>query len=131
MIKNILSFRIVLLTALMVATFSLSSGQALVILHTNDTHSNIEPASSGRNAGLGGFQRRANYIEKMRSQFPDLLLLDAGDYNQGTPYFTLFKGAAEIELYNAMGYDAVCLGNHEFDNGQKQLADRLKKANYP
>ena len=121
----------ILLTILMLVLFFQSNAQDLVILHTNDTHSNIEPATSGRNAGMGGFQRRANYIAKMRSEFPNILLLDAGDYNQGTPYFTLFKGAAEIELYNAMGYDAVCLGNHEFDNGQKQLADRLKKANYP
>ncbi|NTV18120.1 MAG: bifunctional metallophosphatase/5'-nucleotidase, partial [Bacteroidales bacterium] len=121
----------IFLTTLMLVLFFQSNAQDLVILHTNDTHSNIEPATSGRNAGMGGFQRRANYIAKMRSEFPNILLLDAGDYNQGTPYFTLFKGAAEIELYNAMGYDAVCLGNHEFDNGQKQLADRLKKANYP
>jgi len=107
------------------------TAQDLVILHTNDTHSNIEPAASGRNAGLGGFQRRANYIQKVRNEHKNVLLLDAGDYNQGTPYFTLFKGYAEIELYNAMKYDAVCLGNHEFDNGQQQLAERLKTAKYP
>jgi len=118
--------------AFVITAFSATlSGQDLIILHTNDTHSNIEPAASGRNAGLGGFQRRANYIEKVRGEHKSVLLLDAGDYNQGTPYFTLFKGAAEIELYNAMKYDAVCLGNHEFDNGQQQLAERLKKAKYP
>jgi len=116
----------------LLAAFQTSlTAQDLVILHTNDTHSNIEPAASGRNAGLGGFQRRANYIQKVRSEHKNVLLLDAGDYNQGTPYFTLFKGYAEIELYNAMKYDAVCLGNHEFDNGQLQLAERLKKAKYP
>lgn len=129
--KKIFSLRIALLTLLMVAAFSQTYSQDLVILHTNDTHSNIEPATSGRNAGLGGFQRRANYIDKMRHEFRDILLLDAGDYNQGTPYFTLFKGAAEIELYNSMGYDATALGNHELDNGQKQLAERLKNAKYP
>lgn len=105
--------------------------QDLVILHTNDTHSNIETITSGRNAGYGGFQRVANYFDKVRRENSNVLILDAGDYNQGTPYFTLFKGATEVMLYNAMGYDAVCLGNHEFDNGQQQLADRLKKANYP
>jgi 5'-nucleotidase len=105
--------------------------QDLVILHTNDTHSNIETITSGRNAGYGGFQRVANYFDKVRHENNNVLVLDAGDYNQGTPYFTLFKGAMEVMLYNAMGYDAVCLGNHEFDNGQQQLADRLKKANYP
>jgi len=105
--------------------------QDLVILHTNDTHSNIEPVASGKNKGLGGFQRRANYIQSVRDSVKNILLLDAGDYNQGTPYFTLFKGEAEVMLYNAMGYDAVCLGNHEFDNGEKQLAERLAKAKYP
>ena len=105
--------------------------QDLVILHTNDTHSNIEPVASGKNKGLGGVQRRANYIQSLRDSVQNILLLDAGDYNQGTPYFTLFKGEAEVMLYNAMGYDAVCLGNHEFDNGEKQLAERLAKAKYP
>lgn len=105
--------------------------QDLVILHTNDTHSNIEPATSGKNAGTGGFQRIANYFNMVRHDYSNVLVLDAGDYNQGTPYFTLFKGEAEIMLYNAMGYDAVCLGNHEFDNGQQQLADRLKKSHFP
>jgi 5'-nucleotidase len=105
--------------------------QDLVILHTNDTHSNIEPVASGKNKGLGGVQRRANYIQSVRDSEQNILLLDAGDYNQGTPYFTLFKGEAEVMLYNAMGYDAVCLGNHEFDNGEKQLAERLAKAKYP
>ncbi len=105
--------------------------QDLVILHTNDTHSNIETITSGRNAGYGGFQRVANYFDKVRHENNNVLVLDAGDYNQGTPYFTLFKGTTEVMLYNAMGYDAVCLGNHEFDNGQQQLADRLKQAKYP
>lgn len=128
--RNTLHIRKIFLTilsgALSIALFS----QDLVILHTNDTHSNIEPLTSGRNAGMGGFQRRANYYERVRNENSNILVLDAGDYNQGTPYFTLFKGEAEIMLYNAMGYDAVCLGNHEFDNGQQQLADRLKKAKF-
>ncbi len=106
------------------------NGQDLIILHTNDVHSNIEPLSSGRNAGLGGFQRRANYIESIRKSHPNVLLLDAGDYNQGTPYYTLFGGKMEVMLYNAMGYDAVCLGNHEFDDGQHILAERLQQAEY-
>ncbi len=104
--------------------------QDLVILHTNDVHSNIEPLTSGRNAGYAGFQRRANYIKSIRENHPNVLLVDAGDYNQGTPYYTMFKGKMEIMLYNAMGYEAVSLGNHEFDDGQQVLADRLKEAEY-
>ena len=116
--------------ALMLSTSCRVEAQNLVILHTNDTHSNIEPLTSGRNAGLGGVQRRANYIASVRAENKNVLLLDAGDYNQGTPYFTLFGGEVEIELNNAMGYDAVSLGNHEFDNGVDHLANRLKKAKY-
>lgn len=117
--------------ALLLALSCGVGAQDLVILHTNDTHSNIEPATSGRNAGTGGVQRRANYISTIRAEHKNILILDAGDYNQGTPYYTLFGGVVEIELKNAMGYDAVCLGNHEFDNGVEHLANRLKKAKYP
>ena len=119
-----------LLLLLFVITGSIITGQDLVILHTNDVHSNIEPLTSGRNAGFAGFQRRANYIKAIRESHSNVLLLDAGDYNQGTPYYTLFKGKMEIMLYNAMGYDAVSLGNHEFDDGQKALAQRIKEAEY-
>lgn len=118
-------------TSLLLAVSCGLKAQDLVILHTNDTHSNIETLTSGRNAGFGGVQRRANYIASVRNESKNVLLLDAGDYNQGTPYFTLFEGEVEIELKNAMGYDAVCLGNHEFDNGVDHLANRLKRAKYP
>ncbi len=131
MMKKIFKVSQVVLILLFTLSYIAGFSQDLIILHTNDTHSNIEPLTSGRNAGNGGFQRRANYFQKVRYEAQNVLVLDAGDYNQGTPYFTLFKGETEIMLYNAMGYDAVCLGNHEFDNGQQQLADRLKKSKYP
>ncbi len=118
------------MAASMLLFASFLTGQDLVILHTNDVHSNIEPLGSGRNSGFGGFQRRANYIKSVREAHPNVLLLDAGDYNQGTPYYTLFKGKMEIMLYNAMGYDVTCLGNHEFDDGQNILANRLKEAEF-
>lgn len=121
-------FGVVLLSLMMGAS---SLAQDLVILHTNDVHSAIEPITSGYYSGLGGVQRRANYIQSIRENHPNVLLLDAGDYNQGTPYYTLFGGETEVMLYNALGYDATCLGNHEFDDGQAALAERLKKANYP
>lgn len=124
------TLRKVAAVALLISVTLISYAQDLVILHTNDVHSNIEPLSSGRNAGFGGFQRRANYIQSIRETHKNVLLLDAGDYNQGTPYYTLFGGKMEVMLYNAMGYDAVCLGNHEFDDGQEVLAKRLKDADY-
>ncbi len=128
--RNIIIYlKSILLIYMMGSGISLFS-QDLVILHTNDVHSNIEPLTSGRNAGFAGFQRRANYIKSIRENYPNVLLVDAGDYNQGTPYYTMFKGKMEIMLYNAMGYEAVCLGNHEFDDGQQLLAERLKEAEY-
>ena len=105
-------------------------GQDLVILYTNDVHSNIEPVESGAYAGLGGYQRIANYVDHVKATHKNVLLLDAGDYNQGTPYYTLFKGELEVKLLNAIGYDAAAIGNHEFDDGQQVFADRLKKAKY-
>jgi len=107
------------------------AAQELVILHTNDVHSQMDVLSSGEGAGLGGVERRAAYIEEMRKTYTNrVIVLDGGDYNQGTPYFNLFGGVLEVALMNAMGYDAAVLGNHEFDNGQEDLAQRLKKAKY-
>lgn len=107
------------------------NAQELVILHTNDTHSQIEPQTAGKGKGLGGYERREAYIKSVREQNKNVILLDAGDFSQGTPYFTIFRGDAEIELMNALGYDAACLGNHEFDNGQAELARRVRNANFP
>jgi 5'-nucleotidase len=107
-----------------------ASGQKLVILHTNDTHSQIETVRSGDFSGNGGVLRRAVYIENVKKENDNVLLLDAGDFNQGTPYYTVNHGDMEIDLMNAMGYEVVCLGNHEFDNGQEDLARRLSKARF-
>ena len=106
--------------------------QELVILHTNDTHSHIDPVKSGPEAGLGGVIERAAYIDSVRSAVGrrNLLLVDAGDFSQGTSYFTILKGDIEVELLNEMGYDAVTLGNHEFDNGPEDLVRRLKMAKF-
>lgn len=107
------------------------NAQDLVILHTNDTHSQIMPQTTGAGKGLGGYERREQYINKVRSENKNVILLDAGDFSQGTPYFTIFKGDVEIELMNSLGYDAACLGNHEFDNGHQELARRIDNAEFP
>ena len=120
----------ILLFALLLGVSGLYA-QDLVILHSNDTHSQIEPQTVGENKGLGGYERRENYIEKVRKEYPNVLLMDSGDYSQGTPYFTLFKGDVEIELMNALGYDVATIGNHEFDNGTAELARRVKMASFP
>ena len=99
----------------------------LTILHTNDTHSQVEPKDNGQ----GGYARRMGLIRQEREKDPNLLLVDAGDFSQGTPYFNLYRGRVEIDAMNYIGYDAATLGNHEFDNGLDSLAMVLKLAQFP
>ncbi|MCI1779071.1 MAG: metallophosphoesterase [Bacteroidales bacterium] len=108
-------------------------GQNLIILHTNDTHSQIIPVNSGKYKGLGGYERREEYIKQVRKEAGknNVLLLDAGDFSQGSPYFSIFKGDVETSLMNTLKYDAACLGNHEFDNGQTELARRARSTRFP
>src|ERR671919_79364 len=103
----------------------------ITILHTNDTHSQIDPLpDNDRNAGKGGVARRATLVKRIRKQNPNTLLVDAGDVLQGTPYFNFYKGEVEYKAMSAIGYDAGTLGNHEFDNGVEALAAALKFANF-
>lgn len=99
----------------------------LTILHTNDTHSQVEPKSNDQ----CGYARRMGLIHQERKADKNLLLVDAGDFCQGTPYFNIYKGRVEIDAMNKMGYDAATLGNHEFDNGLDTLATILKLADFP
>ena len=103
----------------------------LTILHTNDMHSHIHPFKSGRNKGLGGMAQRAALIKQIRKQEEHVLLLDAGDIFQGTPYFNFYGGELELKLMSEMKYDAVTLGNHDFDNGLEGLKEQLPHANFP
>ena len=108
--------------------------ERLTILHTNDTHSRLDPfpMDGSRNQGLGGVAARATQIKRIREEEEHVLLLDAGDIFQGTPYFNLYKGEPEIKAMSAMGYDATTIGNHDFDAGMENLATQLKlHANFP
>lgn len=104
----------------------------ITILHTNDTHSHIDPfeASHPRNPNMGGVARRAALVEKIRKENPNTLLLDAGDIFQGTPYFNYYGGELELKLMSMMKYDAATLGNHEFDNGLEGFLAPLPNANF-
>ena len=123
------------LTAILfISLFSvISFAQNLTILHMNDTHSHIDPERGGKNAGRGGVIEQAAYIDSVR--FADgkdnVLLLHAGDFSQGTSYFTELSGNIEVDILNAMGFDAACLGNHEFDNGIDELARRIRNLEVP
>jgi len=117
-------------------TVSVASAQQkeLFVMHTSDTHSRIEPLeqnSADRNRGMGGVARRSAYIKQMRTQHPNLLLLDCGDISQGTPYYNMFKGELEIKAMNLMGYDAMTIGNHEFDFGLDNMARIFQMADFP
>ena len=110
------------------------SAQKLTILHTNDTHSRLEPfpMDGGRNQGLGGVAARAKLISNIRNEEEQVLLLDAGDIFQGTPFFNIYKGEPEIKAMTSMGYDASTIGNHDFDAGMENLATQLTRhANFP
>lgn len=101
----------------------------LTILHTNDTHSRMDPfpMDGSRNEGQGGVAPRATLIEQLRNAADHVLLLDAGDIFQGTPYFNIYKGEPEIKAMTAMGYDACTIGNHDFDAGIENLALQMKQ----
>ena len=105
----------------------------LTIIHVNDTHSHLEPERVGEFVGQGGVLERAAYIDSVRTAdgFDNVLLLHAGDFCQGTAYFNEFGGTVEVQLLNAMKYDAVTLGNHEFDNGIEALGEILSKLEVP
>ncbi len=107
--------------------------QRLTILHTNDVHSRIDPfpMDGGRNQGLGGVAARAALIEQVRKEAEQVLLLDAGDIFQGTPYFNLYKGEPEMKAMAAMGYDAATMGNHDFDAGLENFATQLRHGRFP
>ena len=107
----------------------------LLILHTNDTHSTILPLnpnlSDAVKAGNGGYLRRINMLKDERKKDPELLLIDSGDFSQGSGYYTMFKGDVEVGLMNQMGYDAATIGNHEFDFGLDNMARLFKMAKFP
>ncbi|MGH9908228.1 MAG: bifunctional metallophosphatase/5'-nucleotidase, partial [Pyrinomonadaceae bacterium] len=104
----------------------------ITILHSNDTHSQIDPlpANDKLFAGKGGVARRATFVKRIRKENPYTLLIDAGDVFQGTPYFNFYKGEVEYKAMSEIGYDAGTLGNHEFDNGVEALAAAMAFAKF-
>ena len=128
--------RYIYIIAIVLATsLSAAAQKTIEILHTNDTHSCIMPLNPNLAdtlvAGRGGFIRRMEMIRLEREANPDVLLFDSGDFSQGSPYYTLFKGSVETELMSAMKYDAVAIGNHEFDFGLENMARIFREAKFP
>ena len=104
----------------------------ITILHTNDVHSHIEPFSKDHSEfpNRGGFERRSTILNSIRSKNPNTLLLDAGDIFQGTPYFNFYNGELEFKLMSLLEYDAVTIGNHDFDNGITGLNEQMPNASF-
>jgi len=123
------------LVLLMAGSAMAQNDKQIVILHSNDTHSCIYPLNVNLAdtalAGRGGYLRRAAFVEQQRKQYPNLLLIDSGDFSQGSPYYTLNKGEVEVGLMNIMRYDAATIGNHEFDFGLENMARIFRMANFP
>lgn len=123
-------------SALVLGGLSLSSFndpvKKITILHTNDVHSHIDPfpADDPRNANMGGVARRATLIENIRQENENVLLLDAGDIFQGTPYFNYYGGELEFKLMSMLKYDLATLGNHDFDNGIDGFYAQLPHAKF-
>ncbi len=128
-----MKLRNILLFSLLFVGLMVNAQKKIVILGTNDTHSRIEPIPENDKSfgGMGGVVAREAFIEGIRNQNKNVLLFDAGDFVQGTPYFNLFHGRVEAQAMNLMKYDAGTLGNHEFDYGLDTLKMIVKKLNFP
>lgn len=114
-------------------SLSVSAQKKVVILHTNDTHSHLEPLpmSDRNNPGQGGVVNRKAIVDSVRQVEQNVLLIDAGDFVQGTPYFNMFKGRAEVDAMNLMKYDVTVIGNHEFDYGLDTMKMIFARLNFP
>ena len=117
---------------LSLSSFKSLNAKKITILHTNDVHSHIDPfpADDPRNPNMGGVARRAALIQKIRKEDDNVLLLDAGDIFQGTPYFNYYGGELEFKLMSMMQYDASTIGNHDFDNGIAGLYAQMPHAKF-
>ena len=129
--------QIVLIIALLLTTMNVGAKgpKKITVLHTSDTHSCVLPLNKNLAdtmlADRGGFLRRIAMLKQERQSDPDLLLFDCGDFSQGSSYYTMFKGDVEVELMNRMHYDAVTIGNHEFDFGLDNMIRLFKLADFP
>jgi 5'-nucleotidase len=119
-------------SGLSLSSFNSLTTKQLTILHTNDVHSHIDsfPANHPKYANMGGIAKRATLIETIKKENPNVVLLDAGDSFQGTPYFNYYGGELEFKLMSMLGYDATTIGNHEFDNGVEGLAAQIPNAKF-
>jgi len=130
--KTVASSALLSIGGLSLSSFNAIKETKITILHTNDVHSHIDPfpADHPKNANQGGVAKRATLVEKIRREEPNVLLLDAGDIFQGTPYFNYYGGELEFKLMSMMNYDLATMGNHDFDNGIEGFYAQLPYAKF-
>jgi 5'-nucleotidase len=130
--KTVASSALLSLSGITLSSFEGIKSKKITILHTNDVHSHIDPfpANHPKLANMGGVTRRAALIAKIRKEEPNVLLLDAGDIFQGTPYFNYYGGELEFKLMSRMHYDLATMGNHDFDNGIDGFYTQLPHAKF-
>lgn len=132
--EGVRGVRLLILLLLFPLTLSAQLSKKLIMLQTSDVHSRVEPVNQegDRNYHEGGMVRRATFLKEFRKQNPDnVLLFDCGDISQGTPYYNMFQGEVEVKMMNGMKYDAMTIGNHEFDFGLSNMARLFKMADFP
>jgi len=114
------------------SSFDEKKTKKITILHTNDTHSRLEPFPDNhpKYPGMGGMAKRAKLVQDIRKQEDNVLLIDAGDIFQGTPFFNFYKGELNFKLMSMLKYDVATIGNHDLDNGMDSLAEQLKYADF-
>lgn len=130
--KTVASSALLTVGGLSLSSFKPLDKKHITILHTNDVHSHIDPfpPTDAKNPNMGGVSRRASLIESIRKENPNVLLLDAGDIFQGTPYFNYYGGELEFKLMSMMKYDLATMGNHDFDNGIDGFYSQLHNAKF-
>ncbi|KUM21385.1 metallophosphatase [Flavobacterium psychrophilum] len=130
--KTAASATLLTLGGLSLSSFTTNNIKKITILHTNDVHSHIDPfpATDPKNPNMGGVARRAAIVEQIRREEKNVLLLDAGDIFQGTPYFNYYGGELEFKLMSMMKYDLATIGNHDFDNGIDGLLAQMPHAEF-
>ena len=130
--KTVASSTLLGLSGLSLSSFTTPNTKHITVLHTNDVHSYIDPfpMDHPRNPGQGGVAKRAQLIADIRKENPNVLLLDAGDIFQGTPYFNYYGGELEYKLMGMMGYELSTIGNHDFDNGLEGMVSQMPNAKF-
>ena len=130
--KTVAGSALLTVGGLSLSSFAPIDKKHITILHTNDVHSHIDPfpATDAKNPNMGGVSRRASLIESIRKENPNVLLLDAGDIFQGTPYFNYYGGELEFKLMSMLNYDLATMGNHDFDNGIDGFYSQLHNAKF-